>query len=161
MSLQFDGVMIRDGVKGGSNGAIHWQWMDGADYDSLVQASITHTRWLQIKRVLKLNINQTSPKCGEEGYDPAFKFDMLYDVLISNLNAIMKYTEADQCRDETTWGHGRYREEGSGLAGRIMGKPGIAQGGQIVVICDVSHCRPRAYVHQHKLSLLKGLMRYG
>jgi hypothetical protein len=86
--VHFDGVVIRDGVKGGSNGAIYRRWMDGADYDALVQGSITHTRWLQIKRVMKLNNNQSSPKRGEEGYDPAFKFDMLYDVLISNLNAV-------------------------------------------------------------------------
>ncbi len=117
--------------------------MDGADYDVLVQESITHTRWLQIKRVLKLNDNQASPKRGEEGYDPAFKFNMLYDVIISNLNTITKYAEADQCGDETTWGHGGYGEAGSGLAGRIMGKPGITQGGQIVIISDVSSCGPR------------------
>jgi hypothetical protein len=127
------------------------RWMDGADYDNLVQESITHTRWLQIKRVLKLNNNQESPKRGEEGYNPAFKFDMLYDVMISNLNAITKHAEADQCGDETTWGHGGYGEAGSGLAGRIMGKPGITRGGQIVIISDVSRCRPRAYVHRHKL----------
>jgi hypothetical protein len=32
-----------------------------------------------------------------------------------------------------------------------MGKPGITRGGQIVVISDVSRCRPRAFVHRHKL----------
>lgn len=149
--VRFDGVVVRDGVKGGSNGAIYRRWMNGADYDSLTQGSITHTRWLQIKRVMKLNNNQTSPKRGEEGYNPAFKFDLIYDVLISNLNAVTKYAEADQCGDETTWGHGGYGEAGSGLAGRIMGKPGITRGGQIVVISDVSRCRPRAFVHRHKL----------
>ena len=35
--------------------------------------------------------------------------------------------------------------------GRILGKPGITRGGQIVVISDVSRCQPRAYVHRHKL----------
>jgi hypothetical protein len=84
-------------------------------------------------------------------YNPAFKFNTLYDVLSSNLNVITKYAEANQCGDKTTWGHGGYGEAGSGLAGRIMGKPGITQGGQIVVISDVSHCQPRAYVHRHKL----------
>jgi hypothetical protein len=153
--VRFDGVVIRDGVKGGSNGAIHRRWMDGADFDRLVLASITHTRWLQIKRVMKLNNNDVSPKRGEAGYNPAFKFDMLYDVLISNLNAITKHAEADQCGDETTWGHGGYGEAGSGLAGRIMGKPGITRGGQIVIISDVSRCRPRAYVHRHKLQLIE------
>jgi hypothetical protein len=87
----------------------------------------THTRWLQIKRVMKLNNNQSSPKLGEEGYNPAFKFDMLYDVLISNLNAVTRYAESDQCGDETTWGHGCYGKAGSGLAGRIMGKPSISR----------------------------------
>jgi hypothetical protein len=125
--------------------------MEGADSDLLVQQSITHTRWLQIKRVLKLNNNQTSPKRGQEGYNPAFKFDLLYDVLISNLNAVTKYADLDQCGDETTWGHGGYGEAGSGLAGRIMGKPGITRGGQIVIISDVSSCRPRGYIHRHKL----------
>jgi hypothetical protein len=149
--VRFDGVVVHDGVKGGSNGAIYRRWMDGADYDSLIQGSITHTRWLQIKRVLKLNNNQTSLRRGEEGYNPAFKFDLIYDVMISNLNAVTKYAEADQCGDETTWGHGGYGKAGSGLAGRIMGKLGITRGGQVIVVSDVSRCRPRAYVHRHKL----------
>jgi hypothetical protein len=96
---------------------------------------------------MELNNNQASTKRGEEGYNWAFKIDMLFDVLISNLNAILKSAEANQCGDETTWGHGGYGEAGSGLAGRILGKPGITQGGQIVVISDVSGCQPRAYVH--------------
>jgi hypothetical protein len=76
---------------------------------------------------------------------------MLYDVIISNLNAITEHAEADQCGDETSWGHSGYGEAGSGLAGRIMGKPGITRGGQIGISSDVSRCRPRAYVHRHKL----------
>jgi hypothetical protein len=79
----FDGVVIHDGVRGGSNGAVHRQWMDCADSDMLVQKSMMHTWWLQIKeRVMKLNNNQASPKRGEEGCNLAFKFDMLYEVLI-------------------------------------------------------------------------------
>ena len=49
------------------------------------------------------------------------------------------------------WCPSRDVEAGSGLAGRIMGKPGIMQGGQIIVISDVSCCRPRPFVHRHKL----------
>jgi hypothetical protein len=94
--VRFDGVVVRDGVKGGSNGAIYRRWMDGADFDPLVAASITHTRWLQIKRVMQLNNNPTSPKRGEEGYNPAFKFDLIYDVMISNLNAVTKHADLDQ-----------------------------------------------------------------
>jgi hypothetical protein len=47
------------------------------------------------KRVMKLKNNQTSRKRGEEGYNPAFKFDLVYDCVISNLNAVTKYDEAD------------------------------------------------------------------
>jgi hypothetical protein len=42
--VHFDGVVIRDGVKGGSNGAIHRRWIDGAIYNVLVQGSITYAR---------------------------------------------------------------------------------------------------------------------
>jgi len=41
--VHFDGVVVCDGVKGGSNGAIHRRWMDGADFDALIQNSIKHT----------------------------------------------------------------------------------------------------------------------
>jgi hypothetical protein len=75
---------------------------------------------------MKVNNNQASPKHGEEGYNPTFKFDMLHEVLISNLNAITKYAKKDQCGDKMTCGHVGYGEAGThnGLAGRIMGKPG-------------------------------------
>jgi hypothetical protein len=37
------------------------------------------------------------------------KFDILYNVLISNLsNAVTKYAKSDQCGDKTTWGHSGY-----------------------------------------------------
>jgi hypothetical protein len=62
--LRFDGVVIRDRVEGGSNnGAVHRRWMNGVDCDSLMRGSMTHTGWLQLKRVMKLNDNhQTSLK---------------------------------------------------------------------------------------------------
>jgi hypothetical protein len=45
---------------------------------------------------MKLNNNQALPKGGEGRYNPAFKFNMLHDIsLISNLNAITMYAEAD------------------------------------------------------------------
>jgi hypothetical protein len=45
--VRFDGVVVQDGVKGGSNGAIYRRWVNGADYDSLIQGSIKHTRcWM-------------------------------------------------------------------------------------------------------------------
>jgi hypothetical protein len=149
--VHYDGVVVRDGVRGGSNGAVHRRWMDCADHDDEIDQSMRHGRWLQIKRVIKLCNNDGVPKRGQEGYDPAYKYDMLWNILFANINSITKHAELDLCGDETTWGHGGFGEAGSGLVGRIMGKPGISKGGQIVMISDVNRIRPRAYVHRHKL----------
>ena len=151
--VRFDGVVVRDGVRGGSNGALYRRWADGADHDEFTRESIRHCRWLQIKRVIKLCNNETAPKRGEPGYDPAYKYDMIYDTLIENLNAITEEAELDLCGDETTWGHGGFGESGSGLIGRIINKPGITKGGQIVMVSDVNRIRPRAYMHRHKLHI--------
>lgn len=147
--VAFDGVVVRDGVKGCSDGAIYRRWSEGADFDHQIFDAITFSRWLQIKRVIKLNNNSRDPQCGEPGYNPAYKFDMLYNVIISNTNALSKYAELDQTGDETTWGHGGFGESGSGLVGRIVGKPGVTKGGQIVLVSDVHRIRPRAYIHRH------------
>ena len=104
-----------------------------------------------MKRVIKLNDNTASPKRGDPLYNPAYKFDMIYDAIVKNTNCITMKAEDDQCGDETTWGHGGFGEAGSGLVGRIVGKPGVSKGGQLVLVSDVSCCHPRAYVHRHKL----------
>ena len=150
--VHFDGVVIRDGVRGGSSGAIHRRWMEGrADYNEQIDKVIRHCRWLQIKRVIKLCDNTKSGKRGDEGYDPAYKYDMLYDVVIKNVNALTKWAELDICGDETTWGHEGFAETGTGISSRILGKPGITKGGQTVIVSDIHRIRPRAYVHHHKL----------
>ena len=69
--VRFDGVVVKDGVRGGSVGARYGQWVDGSDYDEVIADLTNHSRWLQIKRTVKLNNNSTSPKRGEPGYDPA------------------------------------------------------------------------------------------
>ena len=37
----FDGVVVKDGVHGGSVGAMYWRWVDGGDYDEVIADSIT------------------------------------------------------------------------------------------------------------------------
>ena len=39
--VHFDGVLVRNGVRGGSNGAVHRRWEQGADYDEYVDRSIS------------------------------------------------------------------------------------------------------------------------
>jgi len=150
--VRFDGVVVRDGVRGGSDGAVYRRWdAQGVSHDAQVINSMTLARWLQIKRVYKLCDNGRAKKRGEEGYNPAYKYDFIYEVLVHNVNALTKHAELDLCGDETTWGHGGYGEAGSGLVGRILGKPGVTKGGQIVLVSDVHRIRPRAFLHRHKL----------
>jgi hypothetical protein len=108
---------------------------------------MNHHRFLQIKRVIKLCNNDISPKKGQDGYNPAYKYDLIYKTIIHNVNAITALAELDQTGDETTWGHGGFGEAGTGIIGRVGDKPGKTKGGQIVLCSDVHRIRPRGYMH--------------
>lgn len=149
--VRHDGCVVRDGVRGGSGGAIYRRWQIGSDYDDDIFMGQKYRRWLQIKRIKKLCNNQEVPKKGQDGYDPSFKFDLIWKVLFHNINAISKYADLDYTGDETTWATGSFGEPGAGLTGRIKGKPGVSKGGQTVMVSDVHRIRPRAYMHRHKL----------
>jgi hypothetical protein len=149
--LHFDSVVIRDGVHGGSDGAIYRRWREGeTTLDEEVVRSITHTRWLQLKRTYKLCDNDAAPKKGEEGYNPGYKFDYIFKCIIYNINELSHSADLDLCGDETTWAHNGFGESGTGLLTRVMGKPGVTKGGQIVLVSDAYRNRPRAYLHRHK-----------
>ena len=81
---------------------------------------MSHHRYLQIKWCVKLNNNETTPKRGEENYDPDHKFDLVWDVLTHNTNAITKYTCLDVVGDETSWGHQGFGEPASGLVKNLQ-----------------------------------------
>ena len=149
--VNFDGILVKDGVKGGSDGAIYRRWQNCEDMDDNIINAMTYRRFLQIKRTIKLCDNRMCPKRGEEGYDPAYKFDFIWKVLVHNVNAITKEAELDLCGDETTYATSAFGEKGAGIVGRIQNKPGITKGGQIVLVSDVHRIRPRAYLHRHKL----------
>ena len=150
--LHFDMVVVRDGLLGGMSGAIHRRWKkDDAAYDPEIAGAITHTRWIQSKRVYKLNNNHTVPKKGEPNYDPAYKYDYIYRCLTFNINAVTETADLDLCGDETTCGHGGYGEADSGILARRMNKPGVTFGMQTVLVSDVHRNRPRAYTHRHKV----------
>eukprot|EP00957_Ditylum_brightwellii_P033792 2560981-Ditylum_brightwellii.AAC.1 len=88
--VKWDGILIHDGVHGRSDGGIHRQWQEGADYNPHTDDAMQHSRWLQIKRTLKLNNNGKTPKKGEAGYAPAHKFDYLQKTIVHNVNAVTK-----------------------------------------------------------------------
>jgi hypothetical protein len=106
--FRFDGVPVRGGVKGSSHGAIYRLWQSGAKYDYMVAKSMNYTRWLQIKRMYKLNLNATAMKSGQPGYNPVYKYDYIYKTIMNHTNLFTKEVDLDLCGDETSWDHGGY-----------------------------------------------------
>ena len=145
--VHFDMAVVRDGVLGGMDGAIYRRWAKGeSNYDTETASSITHTRWLQVKRTYKLCDNDLAAKKGDADYDPAYKFDYIYKCLVHNINAFTQLGDLDLCGDETTCGHGGYGEAGSGILARRMNKPGVTFGMQTVLVSDV-HRKDLGHTH--------------
>jgi len=147
--LKWDGSVVKDGVRGGSKGAMMLRFdkrSNDSAFDKEITDSFTRTRWLEIKRVIKLNNNISAPKKGMPGYNPAYKYDFLYKCLVYNVNALTKYADLDGCGDESTWGNGGF---GIDIIGYLKNKP-VTRGGQTDIFGDVFHIRPRAYLHWHR-----------
>ena len=149
--VQHDGCIIRDGVRGGSSGAIYRRWQIGADYDDDVAMSISFRRWLQVKRVKKLCNNDVVPKRNEPDYDPTYKYDYIYKCIVHNVNYLTEHAELDATIDETTFATASPGEKGASITFRVIDKPNVSKGGQTVLVCDSHRVRPRAYYHRHKL----------
>ena len=141
------------GVRGGSKGGILRRFDNNKgskSYDPEIAKAFTKSRWLELKRVVKLCNNTTAPKKGSNGYNLAYKCDLIFKTIVHNVNALSLYANPDQCCDETTFGHEGHGENDAGLLKLIKGKPGITKGMQIVLTSDVDRIRPRAYIHRHK-----------
>ena len=66
--------------------------------------------------------NGSVPKRGQLGYDPGYKYNLVYKCMTKNCNAILKRADQNLTLDETTWGHGGYGEAGSGLVSSLLNK---------------------------------------
>jgi hypothetical protein len=144
--LKFDMILTRDGLLGGSRGSIHLRWdKDDSLYCERIATSMTHSRFLQLKRTLKLNDNDYD----KNNEDPAKKFDLIFKTIVHNTNVLTGKADLDQCMDESTYGHAGYGPAGAGLMRRLVGKK-VAKGGQVVLCSDVGRNRIRAYCHRHK-----------
>ena len=138
--IKWFGILVVDGAMGGSSGRLHLRWDNSSLlYSKRIADTMSHERFKQIKRVLKLNNNAEAPAKGAEGYDPASKLRLIYDVMVRNSNTLTLYAEADMCVDETSWANGGYGP----LNKKIINKPGVRAGGQAVVGTDASCFRPR------------------
>ena len=146
--LRHNACVVRDGVCGGSGGAIYRQWMHGcSDYDDVVYEAKIHCRWLQIKQVKKLCNNDVCPKRREEGYDPTYKYDYIYNCIIHNVNQLSNMGELDLTGDDTSLATASPGESGAGVTFRVQNKPGVSKGGQTVILSDTHRVRPQAYMH--------------
>ena len=148
--VRFDGVLVRDGVRGGGDGAIYRRWnVMSSTNDKHISSSLSLSRWFNLKRLLKLNNNDLSPKRGEVGYDPAYKYDMIYRTIVDNVIALTRSAEMDLTGDESSWAHQGYGESGSNIIKRIQNKPGVSKGGQTVLVSATNRIRPYWYQHRH------------
>jgi hypothetical protein len=148
--VRFFGVVVRDGAIGGSKGDIRARWKTEGCIDDCIVNSMTYSRWLEIKRIIKLNSNtETRPKNGAPGYNPAYKFDLIWEVIVLNTNYLTEWASTKLTGDETSWAFGGFGEAKSGIVKRVFGKPGVSKGGQTVIISDSKWVRVRAYLHRH------------
>ena len=61
--IHFDGVVVRDSILGGSNGALYRRWfINGSAFDPKIYKAMTYNRFPQIKRTYKLNNNYKAKK---------------------------------------------------------------------------------------------------
>ena len=152
--VRWDGCLVRDGVLGHKEGgALYRRWNKYcSDSDEVIQNAMTLERWVQLKRIYKLNNNDTAKSKDEIGYNPAYKYDLIFDVLTSNVRAITKKAELDLTGDETTWGFQGYGEANEQVVKRIVGKPGVSKGGQTALVSATNRIRPYWYQHRNKRS---------
>ena len=134
--LCFDGMLVHDRIlrRGTSDGALYLCCdPDDYNYSKLIAKSMTLTRFYKLKRNLKLCNNDTVPKRNDAGYNPAYKYNLIYKRLVHNTNVISKKADENQVVDETTWGHSGYGESGTGITGHLQNKK-VSKGGQTVLL---------------------------
>jgi len=136
---------------------VHWDgivFMDGAMHNTSFLPHIANTKrsshWLEIVRAIKRNKNHLAKKRGDDGCDPAQKFDCICKCLVHNVNALTLRANLDLRADETTWEHAGHGEPKSGLLCKRPKKPTTSKGGQLTVMSDVHRMRPHLHVHRHK-----------
>ena len=85
------GVSIQHGALDGKPGSLscHWKKTDPW-YDNVIAHAMPYSRFLQLKGYMKLNNNCTEKKRGTPEYNPCCKYDMIYKLLVHNINDYTK-----------------------------------------------------------------------
>ena len=71
---------------------------------------------------MKLNNNKEKLEQGHPDYNLAYKYNLVYKVLVGNTNIVTKNAELDLYGNQTTYGFMGYDEANSGAMSKIMGK---------------------------------------
>lgn len=112
---------IRNGGLDGKPSTLMARWTtNDRRYDPVVDNGISCSRWKQIKRAFKLNVNWLQKKKGNVDYDPCAKYDFICKVLVHNMNNVTESADLDGTFDESTWGFGGYSGD---CGGRLINKP--------------------------------------
>lgn len=59
---------------------------------------------------MKLCLWHTEKSCGEPGYDPTQKYQLVWVVMVHNMWALVKKAGLDLTLNETTWENGSYAD---------------------------------------------------
>ena len=73
---------------------------------------MTLTRFGKIKININMFNNYAAKSRYQEGYNPAYKFDLPYKALFANTNVISEIFDEDQVIDKSSWPHYGYGEQG-------------------------------------------------
>ena len=96
--------------------------------------------------------NDASPKKGEDDYNLAYKYNMIWDVIIHNVNAMSNRVGLEIFGDETSWIHQEQVKYKSVLSFKIINKNGVLKGGKIVLVANADHVQTITYVHWHMVN---------
>ncbi len=105
--LVWDGIVCRN-----INTKIAESWMmnQSNKFDQEIMEAMHFRRWLDIKACLKKNEFFTEKKRTDEGYDPAQKYRLVWDIMTHIMNQLIDKGGLDLTLDETTWPNSSYAD---------------------------------------------------
>ena len=150
--VRFNGILVRGGVLGRSNGELYEIWNPNSPMHSPeIDQAMTLTRFGETKRNIKLRNNDAENIIDQEVYYPAYKFDLPHKDLAENINTIPEKYDENQVIDESSWPHCGYGEAGSGIFGRLYQNKKFTKGGKTLLCMDSGRFLICEYMHYQKL----------
>ena len=142
--LKFDGILYLHSALG-SKHDIRKRWMKQSNFyqSSIATSKVSWSRWCEIKGNMKLCDNAIEE--ARPDFNPAYKFDLIYECLIHNVNEFTKHACLDLVIDESTWPYYGFGP----LVDYLVDKM-VTRGGHTVLLMDADRLRPRGFLHRRK-----------